>query len=125
MVKDSMTGLYNHTTTKQMMINELERAKRSNQSIAMASLDIDHFKNVNDTYGHAVGDKVIKSLARLLRQRLRGADIIGRMGGEEFAALLTGATIEEAGAVFNQIREAFSYIVRDDHTTVELHLSNS
>ena len=111
MVKDSMTGLYNHTTTKQLMTNEIERAKRLNQSIAMASLDIDHFKNVNDTYGHAVGDKVIKSLARLLRQRLRGADIIGRMGGEEFAALLTGATIEEAEEIFNQIRQAFSEIV--------------
>ena len=111
MVKDSMTGLYNHTTTKQLMTNEIERAKRLNQSIAMASLDIDRFKNVNDTYGHAVGDKVIKSLARLLRQRLRGADIIGRMGGEEFAALLTGATIEEAEAIFNQIRQAFSEIV--------------
>ena len=111
MVRDSMTGLYNHTTTKQMIENEIERAKRMNHSIAMAALDIDHFKNVNDTYGHAVGDKVIKSLARLLRQRLRGADIIGRMGGEEFAALLSGATIEEAENVFNQIRQAFSEIV--------------
>ncbi|MCK4940217.1 MAG: diguanylate cyclase, partial [Rhodospirillaceae bacterium] len=111
MVKDSMTSLYNHTTTKQLMRNEIERAKRTNQSIAMASLDIDNFKKVNDIYGHAVGDKVIKSLSRLLRQRLRGADIIGRMGGEEFAALLTGATAKEAELIFNQIRQAFSEIV--------------
>lgn len=119
MVKDSMTGLYNHTTTKQLMHNEIDRAKRLNQSIAMASLDIDHFKNVNDTYGHAVGDRVIKSLARLLRQRLRGADIIGRMGGEEFAALLTGATIIEAETIFNQIRQAFSEIVFHSDTQDE------
>lgn len=110
MVRDSMTGLYNHTTTKQLMETEISRAQRSGNNMTLASLDIDHFKNVNDSYGHAVGDRVIKALARLLRQRLRGVDIIGRMGGEEFAAILPDTGIDEAMQVFDQIREAFSDI---------------
>ena len=111
MVRDSMTGLYNHTTTMQLMETEISRAHRGGNKMALASLDIDHFKNVNDTYGHAVGDRVIKSLARLLRQRLRGVDIIGRMGGEEFSAILPETNIEEAVAVFEHIRSAFGDIV--------------
>ena len=120
MVRDSMTGLFNHTTTKQLLDTEIARVhtvsrrfviERSGGELALVSLDIDHFKNVNDTYGHGVGDRVIKSLARLLRQRLRGADVIGRMGGEEFAAILPESGLEQAAKVFNQIREAFSEIV--------------
>ena len=111
MVRDSMTGLFNHTTTKQFLETEISRAERSGGKLALASLDIDHFKGVNDTYGHAVGDRVIKALARLLRQRLRGADIIGRMGGEEFAAILPDSGLEQAAKVFEQIRKAFSEIV--------------
>ncbi|MBL4613356.1 MAG: diguanylate cyclase [Magnetovibrio sp.] len=111
MVRDSMTGLFNHTTTKQMLDNEIARVLRSQSKMALATLDIDHFKNVNDSYGHAVGDRVIKALARLLRQRLRSADVIGRMGGEEFAAILPDTGLAEAETVFNQIRQAFSEIV--------------
>jgi len=59
---------------------EIERARRSNESLSLAMLDIDHFKKVNDTYGHLQGDRVIKSLAQLLRKRLRKSDIIGRYG---------------------------------------------
>ncbi len=76
------------------------------------SIDIDHFKSVNDTYGHAIGDIVIKSLSRLLKQRLRSVDIIGRMGGEEFAAVLVGASIKKAGEIMDEIRESFANIVQ-------------
>lgn len=111
MVRDSMTGLFNHTTTKQMLDTEIARVQRSGADLALVSLDIDHFKNVNDTYGHGVGDRVIKSLARLLRQRLRSADVIGRMGGEEFAAILPESGLDQAAHVCEQIRQAFSEIV--------------
>lgn len=111
MVRDSMTGLYNHTTTKQLMETEISRAKRSGSKLSLASLDIDHFKNVNDTYGHAVGDRVIKTLARLMRQRLRSVDVIGRMGGEEFSAILPETSVDEAVKLFDEIRKAFSEIV--------------
>jgi len=117
MVRDGMTGLFNHTTTKQLLDNEIARVQRSGGELALVSLDIDHFKSVNDSYGHAVGDRVIKSLARLLRQRLRSADIIGRMGGEEFAAILPESGLEEAARVFEQIREAFSQIVFHNNGT--------
>jgi len=111
MLRDSMTGLFNHTSTKQFLDTEIARVQRSTEKLAFVALDIDHFKNVNDSYGHAVGDRVIKSLARLLRQRLRGADLIGRMGGEEFAVIMPESDLDQAVLVFDQIREAFSEII--------------
>lgn len=110
MVRDSMTGLFNHTTTNELFAAELGRAKRYGSVLALAALDIDHFKSVNDTYGHGVGDLVIKSLARLLKQRLRSTDIIGRMGGEEFSAILSGVDRPSAEKIMNGIRQAFSEI---------------
>ena len=73
-------------------------------------LDIDKFKSVNDTYGHPVGDKVIKSLARILKQRLRKSDTIGRYGGEEFAVVLYDTDINNAYKVMTEIREHFSLL---------------
>jgi diguanylate cyclase (GGDEF)-like protein len=118
MTRDSMTGLFNHTTTKQFLGIELARAQRNKTDLAVVSLDIDHFKVVNDTYGHGVGDRVIKALARLLRLRLRSADIIGRMGGEEFSAILIDTGVDEAAQVFDIIRKVFSEIEfsADDQT---------
>lgn len=110
MTRDGMTGLFNHTTTNELLETELARSSRSKTTLALAALDIDHFKGVNDTYGHAVGDQVIKGLAKLLKQRLRGTDIIGRMGGEEFAAVLPGAGVGQARKMMDQVRLAFSEI---------------
>ncbi len=110
MVRDSMTGLFNHTSTKQLLDTELSRAERDGRPLALAVLDIDRFKSVNDTHGHPVGDRVIKSLARLLRQRLRRSDIIGRMGGEEFAVVLPGAAGDVARRTMDQVRQAFADI---------------
>ncbi len=124
MTKDSMTGLFNHTTTKQFLAVELARAQRTAASLSLVSLDIDHFKLVNDTYGHGVGDRVIKALARLLRLRLRSADIIGRMGGEEFSAIMIDTGLDEAWQVFDQIRQAFSDIeFRADEQTFRVTIS--
>jgi len=111
MLRDSMTGLLNHTTTHELLENEISRARRENIPVSVAVLDIDLFKSVNDTYGHAVGDQVIKALSRLLRQRLRSIDIIGRIGGEEFAVVLNSTKLDYAEVVFNGIRTAFSEIV--------------
>jgi diguanylate cyclase (GGDEF)-like protein len=73
-------------------------------------LDIDHFKSVNDTYGHPTGDRVLKNLARILQQRLRQTDVIGRYGGEEFAVILVGADGENAIRLMNEIRERFGQL---------------
>jgi diguanylate cyclase (GGDEF)-like protein len=110
MVRDSLTGLLNHTETKARLRLEVERAKRAGETLTFAMFDLDHFKQVNDTFGHLAGDGVIKSLSRLLQQRLRKTDIIGRYGGEEFAVILPGTDTLSAEKVLNQVRESFSYI---------------
>lgn len=107
MVRDSLTGLLNHTSYKERLCAEVNRAKRLGKTFSVGLIDIDHFKNVNDTHGHPAGDRVIKNLSRLLKQRLRSADVIGRYGGEEFALVLPDTAMEAAVNVLNQIRESF------------------
>ena len=93
MVRDGLTGLFNHTSIKQQLEHEIARAGRKKHStVSFAMLDLDHFKKINDTYGHLTGDQVLKSLARFLLQRLRQTDIIGRYGGEEFAIIFPNHT---------------------------------
>jgi diguanylate cyclase (GGDEF)-like protein len=110
MIRDSLTGLLNHTSTREQIDLEVARAKRRCGSLTLAMLDIDHFKAVNDTYGHPVGDRVIKSLARLLQQRLRRTDIVGRYGGEEFAVAMLDVDGPTAVKVMNQLRAGFAQI---------------
>ncbi len=110
MKTDSLTGLLNHISFQDAASVELARAKRSNGECTIAMIDLDHFKSVNDTYGHQVGDSVLRSISRQLRQRLRTVDIIGRYGGEEFAMVLTGTDPRSALRVINSIREDFSRI---------------
>ncbi|MGH8671684.1 MAG: diguanylate cyclase [Burkholderiales bacterium] len=110
MVRDSLTGLLNHTRIKEQLDIEVARARRQNLQLSFVMLDIDHFKMVNDTYGHPVGDRVIKSLSRLMQQRLRKTDLIGRYGGEEFAVILTNTEQKPALKVFDAIREDFALI---------------
>lgn len=110
MVRDSLTGLLNHTAIKEQLASEVAQAKRQGKPLAFAMIDIDHFKNVNDTYGHPVGDRVIKSLARLLKQRLREMDIVGRYGGEEFAVILGNTDGKTAAEVLDAIRKDFSQL---------------
>lgn len=109
-MRDGLTGLYNHSATKEHLMREISRATRSETPLALAMIDLDFFKKVNDTYGHPVGDQVIRALSRLLQQRLRRGDIIGRYGGEEFVAILPGTTASAAAGVLEQIREVFSKI---------------
>src|SRR5690606_33090771 len=84
------------------------RALRDGTPLCFAMVDIDHFKKVNDTYGHPMGDRVIKSLALSLKQRLRKTDVVGRYGGEEFAIALPDTTLEHACRVLDVIRQRFS-----------------
>lgn len=110
MTKDSLTGLLQHAHIKERLNTELERAARLKQHVSVAMLDIDHFKKVNDVYGHLTGDQVISSLANLLRQQLRKTDLIGRYGGEEFLLVLPDCQLDKATLVINQLREAFARI---------------
>ncbi len=110
MVRDSLTGLYNHTHILQLLEDCAFRARREGKPLSFAMLDIDHFKKVNDSHGHPMGDRVIKSLALFLKQRLRKTDFIGRYGGEEFAIVMPDTDIAAAHAVLDEIRERFAEI---------------
>ncbi|AYC34489.1 PleD family two-component system response regulator [Pseudomonas cavernae] len=110
MVRDSLTGLYNHTHTLQLLEDASSWARRDGKPLSFAMLDIDHFKKVNDTYGHPMGDRVIKSLALFLKQRLRKSDHIGRYGGEEFAVVLPDTDAATAARLLDEIRRRFAAI---------------
>lgn len=110
MVRDSLTGLYNHTHILQLLEDCSFRARREGQPLCFAMLDIDHFKKVNDSHGHPMGDRVIKSLALFLKQRLRKTDFIGRYGGEEFAIVMPDTDLAAAWGVLEDIRRRFAEI---------------
>lgn len=110
MVRDSLTGLLNHTAIKDQLAREMARAKRQGKPLVFAMVDIDHFKLVNDGYGHPAGDRVIKSLSRLLKQRLREHDLVGRYGGEEFAVILVDADGPSAIKILDNIRNDFAQL---------------
>ena len=103
--RDSLTGLLKHSRIKEQVDAELSRAVRTNENLSVVMLDLDHFKRVNDTYGHPAGDKVIKAIAHLLRQRLRKTDAVGRYGGEEFVAVLPRCSREEAQILMEDVRQ--------------------
>ena len=108
LARDSLTGLLKHADIKEQAAVELERAQRSGKPASVAMLDIDFFKKVNDSYGHAAGDNVIRALANLLRQRLRRIDSLGRYGGEEFLVVLPDCTAEQALRILDEIRQRFA-----------------
>jgi diguanylate cyclase (GGDEF)-like protein len=110
MVKDGLTGLLNHTKCKEELDLEMKRVQRLGSVMVFAMLDIDFFKNVNDNYGHAAGDRVLKSLSRMLQQRLRKTDIVGRYGGEEFAVILKDTDTASAFTALDEVRKAFALI---------------
>lgn len=110
MSRDGLTGLMKHASIKEALEAEWEYVRRHPRSFSVVMLDIDHFKAVNDTHGHAVGDLVIASVGTLLRQHFRTTDKLGRYGGEEFALVLPDCTATKATSLVDKLREAFSAI---------------
>jgi diguanylate cyclase (GGDEF)-like protein len=108
MTTDSLTGLLNHSSILNRLNIEIARAKQQNSTLSFVMIDIDHFKSINDSYGHPFGDLVIKKLSSLFMVSLRNRDIIGRYGGEEFAIILPGATLENSQKICNDLRLQFS-----------------
>jgi diguanylate cyclase (GGDEF)-like protein len=108
---DELTGLFNRRHFHERLGSELSRARRAEEPVALLLLDVDDFKAVNDGHGHPVGDGVLKAFANLLLDAVRGADVVCRTGGEEFAVILPGADEDEAVAAAHRIVEA----VRDGH----------
>jgi diguanylate cyclase (GGDEF)-like protein len=110
MQRDGLTGLLNHARIKEQLADEVARSRRGGGSLSIAMLDIDRFKRVNDRYGHAAGDRVIRALAQLLHQRVRQHDSVGRYGGEEFLLLLPDCQPGAAAALVDDIRQRFAGI---------------
>ncbi|GAA4104152.1 GGDEF domain-containing protein [Nonomuraea soli] len=101
---DAKTGLLNAAAWQREADTEIVRARRTGETLALLIIDIDHFKRVNDTYGHLVGDQVLAGVAATLRTQLRDYDVVGRFGGEEFVVLLPRADVAEARRVAERLR---------------------
>ncbi len=124
-IMDHLTQLYNRFYFVEAMKKTCALAKREHRNICILMLDIDHFKRINDTYGHQVGDEVLKTFAHLMKKRLRESDIVARWGGEEFIVLLPSTTAIEALEVAEYLRqeiEKFPFPVVE-HVTCSLGLS--
>src|SRR5438128_2216244 len=105
-IRDQLTGLYNRRFLEDALTRETGRAARSGEPVAVAILDVDHFKRINDTYGHEAGDAVLRELGQALLKTIRKTDIVGRFGGEEFLMLLPGASVDVAQARALAVLEA-------------------
>lgn len=105
-IRDGLTRLYNHAYFRERLNEEIERARRYKREISVIMIDVDHFKNYNDTNGHPAGDEVLRQLARVLPLGLRKCDLVARYGGEEFVIMLPEAGIKGAQAVAAKINAA-------------------
>lgn len=106
--RDGLTGLFNRRFFDENMLQELNRAKRLSHSLNLVLLDIDHFKTVNDTHGHHVGDEIIKALADSMQTAFRAADIPCRYGGEEFAIVMPDSSVEAASLATGRLQAEFT-----------------
>ncbi|MES2218217.1 MAG: diguanylate cyclase [Pseudomonadota bacterium] len=108
MIRDSLTQLLNHNTIVQDLGLELTRAEKQSTALSFVIIDIDHFKSINDTYGHLIGDYVLRKLSELLLSQVEKTDLVGRYGGEEFALILPTSNAAQAKAICEATREKFS-----------------
>jgi diguanylate cyclase (GGDEF)-like protein len=126
MTRDSLTALLNHTHIIEELEQEVARANQEFRVLSYAMVDIDHFKMVNDLHGHAVGDRVIKSLSRLLRGGMGKPNAVGRYGGEEFAVILSDQTLMRAAQKMDELRQSFSQLTQvgvggdEFHSTISI-----
>ncbi|HYZ23629.1 MAG TPA: GGDEF domain-containing protein [Rhodopila sp.] len=104
--RDALTGLFNRRMFDAVLARAAEQAMDDRRDLSLLMLDIDHFKRFNDTYGHVIGDNVLRLFGRLLLDHIKGRDTAARFGGEEFAVILPGASLAGARSVAEQIREA-------------------
>ena len=105
-ITDSLTGAFNRRYLELQASRALQDWERSRRSVSLLLLDIDHFKKINDEFGHHVGDEALKSLVSLIKERIRGVDTLCRYGGEEFVLLLSDTRAAQAKIVANQLRRA-------------------
>ena len=107
-IRDPLTGLYNRRFLQETLNREIAHADRASIPLSLAMIDLDHFKKINDTYGHLIGDLFLITLGNLLAQKTRSSDVSCRYGGEEFVIVMPAATLEEAAQRTDQLRVEFS-----------------
>lgn len=103
-IRDGLTGLFNRRFALEQLASAIAAATSSGERVAVALIDVDHFKQVNDQHGHLVGDAVLRDVGRTLGERLRGSDLVGRYGGEEFVVVMRRASAIQAAGVLDQLR---------------------
>ena len=120
---DSLSGLLNHGAWKDHLEIEFQRCRREQVGAAIALIDIDHFKTINDTYGHVTGDIVLRQLSKVLRQNLRTTDLAGRYGGDEFCVILPDMPLHRATEVMDALRDRFNALAYTQDPTLRASLS--
>jgi diguanylate cyclase (GGDEF)-like protein len=129
-ITDGLTGLFNHRHFQEQLAKEFNRLDRLSGHLSLLLIDIDHFKKINDTYGHPVGDSVLKRVAGIIRKAIRNIDIAARYGGEEFAVILIGTDAGGAGKMAERLRKAvanigFSAEKDTFHVTISIGISTN
>ncbi|HKQ30899.1 MAG TPA: GGDEF domain-containing protein, partial [Burkholderiales bacterium] len=122
---DALTGLHNRRKLDQRLREEIQRSQRSHQPLALVLLDLDHFKGINDTYGHSAGDAVLRALATTFRREIRDIDLVARVGGEEFMFLFPDTDPELAQRVAERIRRALTVLTVTVPGEEKLHVTGS
>ena len=122
---DSLTGLANRQAFMERASGEFSRAQRYNRSLSVIMIDIDHFKSINDRFGHAAGDQVLRQLGQHCQSRLRDSDFLGRIGGEEFVLLLPDTSQDSAYHVAERMREQLSQTVISLENSLTLNITAS
>jgi len=120
---DSLTGLLNHGAWKDQLEVEFQRCQRQQQGGAIALIDIDHFKTINDTYGHVAGDLVLRQLSKILKQNLRASDQAGRYGGDEFCVILPDVPLANAAQAMDALRDRFACLGYEQTPALKVSLS--
>jgi len=123
-MKDNLTGLYNYALLIELLEKEIAKQQRNKNIISFVMLDIDFFKNVNDTYGHTAGNVVLKELAGILVKSVRKGDIVARYGGEEFGIVLQGANTQTAYQLCERLRKRVeNFNFNTDNETIKITVS--
>jgi len=120
---DSLTGLLNHGSWKDLLQLSYQQSLERHSPATLALIDIDHFKQINDTYGHIVGDSVLRQLSKELKDNLRAEDLAGRYGGDEFCVILPNRTLEQAREIMERLRHVFANYQHADEPDLCVSLS--
>ena len=123
--RDGLTGLYNHRMFYSMLDEEIARTQRYKRPLALLILDIDHFKRVNDTYGHVAGDRILTGMAQLLQQTVRQEDRVCRYGGEEISVIMPETGVQTAIQTAERVRAAVEQVVFKDDSGQEIRVTAS